>query len=213
MTNFNCNKFFAILLLLTVGVRSVGYSDESVFTNNNSITNKLLSVEKFVNNGKFYINLEDGLEFDFFNLKEFVNSGLFELNQDLVIENTVPAEGGNINPVVEPLASFENTVGGRMVVDRTENDFGYIAIVAKDIKNQGTIVATNSNSIILNASISFSLSFFSSKLRVFFSCLKKLNLSFRALFHKILKKLSEEPNFCVGRCHVMSDFKKFSIST
>ena len=149
MTNFNCNKFFAILLLLTVGVRTAGYSDESVFTNNNSITNKLLSVEKFVNNGKFYINLEDGLEFDFFNLKEFVNSGLFELNQDLVIENTVPAEGGNINPVVEPLASFENTVGGRMVVDRTENDFGYIAIVAKDIKNQGTIVATNSNSIIL----------------------------------------------------------------
>ena len=148
MTNFNCNKFFAILLLLTVGVRSVGYSDESVFTNNNSITNKLLSVEKFVNNGKFYINLEDGLEFDFFNLKEFVNSGLFGLNQDLVLENTVPAEGGNINPVVEPLASFENTVGGRMVVDRTENDFGYIAIVAKDIKNQGTIVATNSNSII-----------------------------------------------------------------
>ena len=149
MTNFNCNKFFAILLLLTVGVRGTGYSDESVFTNNNSITNQLLSVEKFVNNGKFYINLEDGVEFDFFNLKKFVNSGLFEFNQDLVIENTVPVEGGILNPEVEPLSSFENTVGGRIIADRTENDFGYVAIIAKDIKNQGTIVATNSNSIIL----------------------------------------------------------------
>ena len=27
-----------------------------------------------------------------------------------------------------------------------------------------------------------------------------------------LKKLSTEPNFCVGRCQVKSDFKKFSIS-
>ena len=41
---------------------------------------------------------------------------------------------------------------------------------------------------------------------------KKLNLSLSALFQRILKKLSEEPNFCVGRCQVRSDFTKFSIS-
>ena len=149
-TKTNCNKFFArFLLLVTVGTGTAGYSDETVFTNNNSITNKLLSVEKFVNNGKFYITLDDGVEYNFFNLKKFVNSGLFEFNQNLVIEDTVPAEGGSINPEVEPLDSFENRVGGRIVADREENDFGYIAIVAKDIKNQGTIVATNSNSILL----------------------------------------------------------------
>jgi hypothetical protein len=150
MTNSNCNKFFAkLLLLVTVGAGTAGYSDESVFTNNNSITNKLLSVEKFVNNGKFYIKLDDGTEYNFFNLRKFVNSGLFEFNQNLIIEETVPVEGGSLNPVVQSLASFENRVGGRMVADRTENDFGYVAIVAKDIKNQGTIVATNSNSILL----------------------------------------------------------------
>ena len=49
MTKTNCNKFFArFLLLVTVGTGTAGYSDETVFTNNNSITNKLLSVEKFV---------------------------------------------------------------------------------------------------------------------------------------------------------------------
>ena len=150
MIKTNCNKIFArFLLLVTVGTGTVGYSDETVFTNNNSITNKLLSVEKFVNNGKFYITLDDGVEYNFFNLKKFVNSGLFEFNQNLVIEDTIPAEGGTINPEVAPLDSFENKVGGRMVADREENDFGYIAIVAKDIKNQGTIVATNSNSILL----------------------------------------------------------------
>ena len=150
MTKTNCNKIFArFLLLVMVGTGTVGYSDETVFTNNNSITNKLLSVEKFVNNGKFYITLDDGVEYNFFNLKKFINSGLFEFNQNLVIENTDPAEGGSINPEVEPLDSFENKVGGRIVADREENDFGYVAIVAKDIKNQGTIVATNSNSILL----------------------------------------------------------------
>ena len=150
MTKTNCNKIFArFLLLVTVGTGTAGYSDETVFTNNNSITNKLLSVEKFVNNGKFYITLDDGVEYNFFNLKKFVNSGWFEFNQNLVIEDTVPAEGGSINPEVEPLDSFENRVGGRIVADREENDFGYIAIVANDIKNQGTIVATNSNSILL----------------------------------------------------------------
>ena len=150
MTKTNCNKFFArFLLLVTVGTGTAGYSDETVFTNNNSITNKLLSVEKFVNNGKFYITLDDGIEYNFFNLKKFINSGLFEFNQNLVIEDTVPAEGGSINPEVKPLDLFENKVGGRIVADREENDFGYIAIVAKDIKNQGTIVATNSNSILL----------------------------------------------------------------
>ena len=41
---------------------------------------------------------------------------------------------------------------------------------------------------------------------------KKLNLSLKALLHKILKKLSADENFCVGRCQVRSDFKKFSIS-
>jgi len=149
-TKTNCNKFFArFLLLVTVGTGTAGYSDETVFTNNNSITNKLLSVEKFVNNGKFYITLDDGIEYNFFNLKKFINSGLFEFNQNLVIEDTVPAEGGSINPEVKPLDLFENKVGGRIVADREENDFGYIAIVAKDIKNQGTIVATNSNSILL----------------------------------------------------------------
>jgi hypothetical protein len=149
-TKTNCNKFFArFLLLVAVGTGTAGYSDETVFTNNNSITNKLLSVEKFVNNGKFYITLDDGVEYNFFNLKKFVNSGLFEFNQNLVIEDTLPVEGGSINPEVEPLDSFENKVGGRIVADREENDFGYIAIVAKDIKNQGTIVATNSNSILL----------------------------------------------------------------
>ena len=150
MTKTNCNKIFArFLLLVTVGTGTAGYSDETVFTNNNSITNKLLSVEKFVNNGKFYITLDDGIEYNFFNLKKFINSGLFEFNQNLVIEDTVPAEGGSINPEVKPLDLFENKVGGRIVADREENDFGYIAIVAKDIKNQGTIVATNSNSILL----------------------------------------------------------------
>ena len=149
-TKTNCNKIFArFLLLVTVGTGTAGYSDETVFTNNNSITNKLLSVEKFVNNGKFYITLDDGVEYNFFNLKKFINSGLFEFNQNLVIEDTVPAEGGSINPEVKPLDLFENKVGGRIVADREENDFGYIAIVAKDIKNQGTIVATNSNSILL----------------------------------------------------------------
>ena len=50
-TKTNCNKIFArFLLLVTVGTGTFGYSDETVFTNNNSITNKLLSVEKFVNN-------------------------------------------------------------------------------------------------------------------------------------------------------------------
>ena len=150
MTKTNCNKIFArFLLLVTVGTGTAGYSDETVFTNNNSITNKLLSVEKFVNNGKFYITLDDGVEYNFFNLKKFVNTGLFEFNQNLIIEDTVPAEGGSLNPEVKPLDSFENKVGGRIVADRTENDFGYIAIVAKDIKNQGMIVATNSNSILL----------------------------------------------------------------
>ena len=150
MTKTNCNKIFVrFLLVLMVGTGNAGYSEETVFTNNNSVTNKLLSVEKFINNGKFYVKLDDDIEYNFFNLKKFVNSGLFEFNQNLVIEDTIPAEGGTINPEVEPLDSFENKVGGRIVADRTENDFGYIAIVAKDIKNQGTIVATNSNSIII----------------------------------------------------------------
>ena len=75
MTKTNCNKIFArFLLLVAVGTGTAGYSDETVFTNNNSITNKLLSVEKFVNNGKFYINLDDGVEYNFFNLKKFINS-------------------------------------------------------------------------------------------------------------------------------------------
>ena len=72
-TKTNCNKIFArFLLLVTVGTGTAGYSDETVFTNNNSITNKLLSVEKFVNNGKFYITLDDGIEYNFFNLKKFI---------------------------------------------------------------------------------------------------------------------------------------------
>jgi hypothetical protein len=50
---------------------------------------------------------------------------------------------------VAPLDVFENKVGGQIVADREETDFGYVAISAREIKNQGTIVATNSNSIIL----------------------------------------------------------------
>ena len=33
------------------------------------------------------------------------------------------------------------------------------------------------------------------------------NSSFRALFHKTLKKLSDELKLCVGLCQVISDFK------
>ena len=150
MTKTNCNKLYKrLLLLVTIGAGPTVFSDDSVFTNNNAITNKLLSVESFINNGKFYINLDDGVEYNFFNLKKFVNSGHFEFNQDLVVQDTVPAMGGSITPEVAPLDLFENKVGGQIVADREETDFGYVAISARQIKNQGTIVATNSNSIIL----------------------------------------------------------------
>ena len=150
MTKTNCNKYFSgLLLLVTIGAAPTVFSDESVFTNNNAITNKLLSVESFINNGKFYINLDDGIEYNFFNLKKFVNSGHFEFNQDLIVQDTIPAAGGAITPEVAPLDLFENKVGGQIVADREETDFGYVAISAREIKNQGTIVATNSNSIIL----------------------------------------------------------------
>ena len=37
MTKTNCNKIFTrFLLLVTVGTGTAGYSDETVFTNNNS---------------------------------------------------------------------------------------------------------------------------------------------------------------------------------
>ena len=96
MTKTNCNKLYKrLLLLVTIGAGPTVFSDDSVFTNNNAITNKLLSVESFINNGKFYINLDDGVEYNFFNLKKFVNSGHFEFNQDLVVQDTVPAAGGS----------------------------------------------------------------------------------------------------------------------
>ena len=38
------------------------------------------------------------------------------------------------------------------------------------------------------------------------------NLSSKALFHRRLKKFSEEPKLLVDLCHVISDFKKYSIS-
>ena len=78
MTKTNCNKFFArFLLLITVGTGAVGYSDETVFTNNNSITNKLLSVDVFENTGKFYIKTDKETEYNFFDLLD--NSSI---NQD-----------------------------------------------------------------------------------------------------------------------------------
>ena len=58
--------------------------------------------------------------------------------------------------------------------------------------------ALNSRPIKIKASLSFSLNFFFLNYLVFLEPLKNLNLSFKALFHKILKKLSAEPNFCVG---------------
>ena len=45
-----------------------------------------------------------------------------------------------------------------------------------------------------------------------FELLKIFNLSSKALFHKILKKLSEDPKVFVDLCHVKSDFMKNSIS-
>lgn len=149
MTKTNCNKFFArFLLLITVGTGAVGYSDETVFTNNNSITNKLLSVDVFENTGKFYIKTDKETEYNFFDLKKFVNSGLFQFNQNLVIENSVPLSEGLL-PERKPLEVFENKVGGRILAERTENEFGYVSISANVIKNQGNIITTNSNSILL----------------------------------------------------------------
>ena len=52
-------------------------------------------------------------------------------------------------PERKPLEVFENKVGGRVLAERTENEFGYVSISANVIKNQGNIIATNSNSIIL----------------------------------------------------------------
>ena len=52
--------------------------DGEVFINNNVVTNKLLSVEKFVNNGKFHISLEDQSNYNFFNLQTLENSGTID---------------------------------------------------------------------------------------------------------------------------------------
>ena len=45
-----------------------------------------------------------------------------------------------------------------------------------------------------------------------FEDLNIFNLSSKALFHKILKKFSEEPKVLVDLCQVKSDFTKNSIS-
>ena len=132
-----------VAFLLTESVYS-----QSSYTNNNSVTNQLLSAENFINNGNFHIDIEGEADYNFFNLKKFVNAGLFRFNQNLVLENSETNEDGDSTDTI-PLELFNNQVGGVVDVNRTEREFGYFAISADQISNQGTLVATNSNSILL----------------------------------------------------------------
>mgnify|MGYP001233086847 CR=1 FL=1 len=149
MTNNQFKIFFVKSLLLAAVVSPAGGYSQTVFTNNNSVTNKLLSVETFLNNGKFHIDTENETEYNFFGLKKFVNAGLFRFNQNIVIENSQTIEEGELTSKVIPLEVFDNQVGGVVVANKTEEEFGYFAISANEISNQGDLVATNSNSILL----------------------------------------------------------------
>ena len=144
-------KFIRIILcnLLFLSITSLHGQQEDEFVNNISLTNKLLSVSKFLNNGKFHLNLEDGVDYNFYNLKSFENSGQFQFNNNLSINNTSSRNNESGEDRV-PLESFKNNVGGRIISTKSENDFGYVVINAKNLNNKGQIIVTNSNSIILN---------------------------------------------------------------
>ena len=136
MTNNQFKIFFVKSLLLAAVVSPAGGYSQTVFTNNNSVTNKLLSVETFLNNGKFHIDTENETEYNFFGLKKFVNAGLFRFNQNIVIENSQTIEEGELTSKVIPLEVFDNQVGGVVVANKTEEEFGYFAISANEISNQ-----------------------------------------------------------------------------
>ena len=80
-------KFIRIILcnLLFLSITSLHGQQDDEFVNNISLTNKLLTVSKFLNNGKFHLNLEDGVDYNFYDLKSFENSGQFQFNNNLSI--------------------------------------------------------------------------------------------------------------------------------
>ena len=133
-----------IFSIYLIGICNILGQNE--YTNNNAVTNKLLSVQTFINNGKFHIDVENGVDFNFYNLENFENTGHFQFNNNLSINST--PSGQNINSR-KALKKFNNKVGGKIISDKTEMDFGYLLIDAENIDNKGDIIVTNSNSIIL----------------------------------------------------------------
>ena len=81
---------------------------QSNYTNNNSVTNRLLSVETFINNGSFHIDTEGETEYNFYNLKKFVNAGLFSFNQNIVVENSQADGNGELTTDAKPHDTFDN---------------------------------------------------------------------------------------------------------
>ena len=128
---------------------NMAQGDDEVFINNNVVTNKLLSVKEFINNGKFNIEIDKQSNYNFFNLQSIENSGSIEVNQNLVIENSLPPSNQNGLIETKPLKRFNNRVAGNVLFKGSETDFGFITISADEILNQGLLVSTNSNSILL----------------------------------------------------------------
>ena len=149
MTNSQFKNLLIKSLILMVVVLPTDIYSQSNYTNNNSVTNRLLSVETFINNGSFHIDTEGETEYNFYNLKKFVNAGLFSFNQNIVVENSQAGGNGELTIDAKPLDTFDNQVGGVVVANKTEEEFGYFSILANEISNQGELVATNSNSILL----------------------------------------------------------------
>ena len=65
------NSKLIIFSIYLIGICNILGQNE--YTNNNAVTNKLLSVQTFINNGKFHIDVENGVDFNFYNLEYFNN--------------------------------------------------------------------------------------------------------------------------------------------